>query len=96
MTERNEIYKDLSHVFQESVDNITCQVSEDENTDGLVDTKDVDLSVEISVSDSRNSKRDIFFWSGIVEDTDDDREIFLNEYTNEPIQWDPNIWPGSF
>ena len=37
---------------------------------------------------------DLFFWSGITEDINNEENVFLNSYTREPIQWDPNLWPG--
>ena len=39
---------------------------------------------------------DLFFWSGIVEDTDDEagKNIFLDVYSGKPIEFDPNLWPG--
>ena len=36
----------------------------------------------------------MYFWTGITEDPDEDTEVYLNEYTNEPIKFDPNIYPG--
>ena len=36
----------------------------------------------------------MYFWTGITEDSDTDAEVYLNEYTNEPIKFDPNIYPG--
>ena len=43
--------------------------------------------VEI-VTGSKNE--DLFFWTGIQQDGD----TFINEYTEEPIEWDPNFYPG--
>lgn len=37
-----------------------------------------------------SNKQDLFFWTGIRQDGD----TFINEYTDEPIEWDPNFYPG--
>ena len=35
-----------------------------------------------------------FYWTGIVEDTGDEKNVFVNEYDMRPIDFDPNLWPG--
>ena len=35
-----------------------------------------------------------FYWTGIVEDTTDEENVFVNEYDTRPIDFDPNLWPG--
>ena len=35
-----------------------------------------------------------FYWTGIVEDTGDEKNVFVNEYDMTPIDFDPNLWPG--
>ena len=37
-----------------------------------------------------SNKQDLFFWTGIRQDGD----TFINEYTDEPIEWDSNFYPG--
>ena len=35
-----------------------------------------------------------FYWTGIVEDTGDVKNVFVNEYDMTPIDFDLNLWPG--
>ena len=35
-----------------------------------------------------------FYWTGIVEDTGDDKNVFVDEYDGSPIAFDPDLWPG--
>ena len=88
--QRRDKYRELKDLFIKSVTNTSCIVSENTNTDEAKN-KDVTLSVEISVEDMT---QDVFFWTGITQDSIDDKEVFINEYTKEKIEWDPNIWPG--
>ena len=86
LTEKQSLYNSLKDKLLDTVSNFTCTVSEDSNTDGR--NTDVTVSIAISVEEPK----EVYFWTGITEDPD--TEVYLNEYTKEPIQFDPNIYPG--
>ncbi len=87
--EKDEIYKQIKETFEQSVSNVTCTVSEDMNTDNGLRQVDVNLATSINVV--VDQAQDLFFWTGIVQD---EQEVFVNEYSNAPIAWDPNLYPG--
>ena len=54
--------------------------------------RDVTISSSINVLDQQN--QEVYFWTGIKEDGQRAKDVFINEYTNQQIAWDPNIYPG--
>ena len=88
VSERLDTYQELKNSYTDNVSNLTCLVSESMNTDK---GRDVTISTQLNILDEAP---EVFFWTGIIEDTENDREVFINEYTQEPIEWDPNIYPG--
>ena len=84
-TRRSE-YEDLKKLFVGSVSKTTCLVSENMNTDNK-NNREATLTTTINVEDNT---KDLYIWTGVTEEDD----IFVNEYTKEPIEWDPNLWPG--
>ena len=95
LTERNKIYKDLSESFEESVPSVTCRLSDNVNTD-VVGDKSVTIFANVTIEDEKPKKGHIYFWTGITKQksTEKEKSQFVNEYTGEPIAWDPNLWPG--
>ena len=55
-----------------------CKASEYANVD------DANITAEVREGDT-------YFWTGLVEDQNG---VLINEYTNEPVTWDLNVWPG--
>ena len=37
---------------------------------------------------------DLFIWTGLAKDVSSTDLVFLDLYTQEPITWEPNLWPG--
>jgi len=58
--------------------------------------KSVTIFANLTIEDEKPKKGHIYFWTGITKrkSTDKEKSQFLNEYTGEPIPWDPNLWPG--
>lgn len=75
-TEKMSIYNNYKSVFLSSVNNLTCFVSEDMNNEGR--HSNVNLATSISVVDNPQKDGELYFWTGIIEDSN---EIFINEYT---------------
>ncbi len=44
---------------------------------------------------SKSTSAALFVWTGIVEDTaSEGKDVFLDEYSGLPIEYDANLWPG--
>lgn len=81
---KKDSYRQLTDLFSKAVKNVKCKASEYINTD------DVDALKNLNISDDIRDG-DTYFWTGIVEN---EAGLLVNEYTNEPLTFDPNIWPG--
>lgn len=87
VSERKSIYDNIKDTFIGAVSKLTCIVNEDLSRSD----NELKLSSSIKVLDSDS---ELYFWTGIKEDTSVSEEVFLNEYTQEPIKWEPDIYPG--
>lgn len=39
-------------------------------------------------------QKEVFFWTGIEEDTNQTENVFLDSYSLQPLDWDVNLFPG--
>ena len=96
LSDRTNVYKELSDAFESSVSSVTCRLSDNVNTDVAVD-KSVAAAANLSIEPETvvPRKGSIYFWTGITKRrTTDGKSQFVNEYSGEPVPWDLNLWPG--
>jgi len=93
--ERTSLYKELSSVFEASVPTVACRLSENLNTD-VANDKSVNVVANLTVEPETGPRKgDTYFWTGITKrKASDGKSLFVNEYTDEAVPWDLNLWPG--
>jgi hypothetical protein len=78
-------------------ENDTQRVAEYNVISRLFDEQFDNITCRLNDDDNLNGGGNdsvIFFWTGIVEDVENNKNVFVNEYDARPIEFDPKIWPG--